>query len=127
MPRPKYRYRENIEGRQARIRHGKLSAEWNEASPFPPLYLLTDPDTADRIIGRGFAGSGMWSPQATVTLLDRVPGDLGGSVVRISLAPDQAKAAIACAVDALDDEFRRFVVPLELLKNAYVALFTEKR
>ena len=51
----------------------------------------------------------------------------GGTVVRVSLAPEQAKAAIACEVGALDDEFRRFVVPLELLKDAYVALFTEKR
>ena len=88
----------------------------------PPFFFLTDPETAASIAEGGFAGSGVYNPRSTVTLLDRVPGEMSGAVVRILLTPACAKEAMRRESSDPGEGFRRFLVPMDLLRNAYIIL-----
>jgi hypothetical protein len=88
----------------------------------PAFYYLTDPATAQKLADRGFADAGVWSHQSTVTLMDNVPGDTGGGILRVSLT--SSEGAAVCRHESSDpsEGYRKFLVPLELLTSAYVAL-----
>lgn len=114
------RRRELIEDHQDQVLAAKRASEWNPTGPQPVFYLLTEPDTARKIADRGFADAGVWSAQSTVTLLDHVPGDIGGGILRVSLPPAAAQEAMRREASDPGEEYRKFLVPLELLRDAYV-------
>ena len=95
-------------------------------TPAPGVfYYLTDPETAATIAHRGFEHSGIWSPHSTATLLDRVPSGMGGGIIRINLTPERALEALRLERSHEGEDFRRFLVPMELLRNAYITRLTE--
>ena len=89
------------------------------------FYLLTEPETAQKIADRGFLNAGVWSSQSTVTLLDQVPPDAVSGVLRVKLPPDAAQEALRREASDPGEGFRKFLVPLVLLKDAGVALAAE--
>ncbi len=86
------------------------------------FYYLTDPESAQRIADVGFAASGIWSPYSTVTLIDQVPGNAGGGILRVSLAPADAAETMRREASDPGEGYRKFLVPMNLLKYASVAL-----
>ena len=89
------------------------------------FYYLTDPESARRIADVGFAESGIWSPYSTVTLIDQVPGDTGGGILRIGLAPADAAETMRREASDPGEGYRKFLVPMNLLKYADVALVAD--
>jgi hypothetical protein len=89
------------------------------------FYLLTDPETADRIADRGFAGAGVWSQHAAVTLFDQPIAGSGGAVMRVSLTHEAARELQRHRVEGADDATQTFAAPLHLLENAYVVRIAE--
>lgn len=89
------------------------------------FFLLTDAETAQKVAHQGFAASGVWSPGSVVTLMNQVPGDRDGAIVRVSLAPELVPAAMRDEHSEPGADYRRFLVPLTLLRHAYLTLMTE--
>lgn len=89
------------------------------------FFLLTDPETAQKVADRGFVASGVWSPLSAVTLMNQVPRDSEGAIVRVSLAPELVPAAMRDEQSDPSADYRKFFVPLTLLRHAYVTLMTE--
>jgi len=86
------------------------------------FYYLTDPESAQRIADVGFAESGIWSPYSTVTLIDQVPSNTGGGILRIGLAPADAAETMRRESSDPGEGYRKFLVPMDMLKNASVAI-----
>ena len=86
------------------------------------FYHVTDPETARNIADRGFAGSDVWSAQSTLTLLDQVPRNKVGSVLRVSLPPELAAETMRRESSDPSEGYRKFLVPMELLRYADVTL-----
>ena len=86
----------------------------------PAFFYLTDPETAASIAAGGFAGSGVYNPRSTVTLLDSVPVEMSGAIVRVLLTPECTREAMRREASDPGEGFRRFLVPMDLLRNAYI-------
>ena len=86
------------------------------------FYFFTDPRTAEEIAERGFAHSHAWDPRSTVSLLDRIPHHMKGGILRVSLPTQESAEAIRLEASDHGEGYRRFLVPMELLRNAFVTL-----
>lgn len=89
------------------------------------FYVFTDPETADKVADRGFAGVGVWSDNATVTLFDQPLAGSGGAVLRVGLTQDAARELEKHLVDADAADGRTYAAPLSLLDGAYIARVSE--
>jgi len=89
------------------------------------FYYLTEPEDAQDIADNGFVGCGTWSPESTVSLLDRVPSHAGGGIVRVSLAPELVAETMHREASDPGVGFRRFLVPMEFLRGADVVRIHE--
>ncbi len=60
---------------------------------FTVFYYFADSEAAEQIATHGFEHSGVWTPESTVSLLDRVPEGIGGAVLRVSDTRERAGGA----------------------------------
>ena len=88
------------------------------------FFFFTDPSTAEEIAANGFANSDAWDPRSTVSLLDRIPPHMKGGILRVSLPAQEADEAVRLEASDHGEGYRRFLVPMALLKNAFVTLVT---
>ena len=86
------------------------------------FYYLTDYATAAKIAEVGFLHCGLYNRDSTVTLLDHVPGDMGGGIVRVSLPAAETDEALAREASDRGEGYRKFLVPMELLTHADVVV-----
>ena len=86
------------------------------------FYFFTDPHTAEEIAAHGFVSSDAWDPRSTVSLLDRIPSHMKGGILRVSLPAQEAAEVIRLEASDQGEGYRRFLVPMELLRNAFVTL-----
>ena len=90
--------------------------------PSPGVYYyLTDPASAASIAERGLRKSGIWNPLSTISLIDRLPPHTGGGVLRLVLTPEQSAQVERLEASDHGQGYRRFLVPMGLLRDAYIA------
>ncbi len=86
------------------------------------FYYLTDREIASRIADVGFLDSGRYDGASTVTLLDHVPPQMGGGIVRVILPEAETEAALHREASDHGEGYRKFLVPMELLTHANVVV-----
>ena len=86
------------------------------------FYYFTDADIAQEIAEVGFERSRAWDARSTVSLLDRVPRHMGGGILRVALPAEEAAEAARMEASDHGEGYRRFLVPMALLRNAHVTL-----
>lgn len=86
------------------------------------FYYLAEPATAEEIAEHGFEQSRAWDPQSTVSLLDSVPRHMGGWILRVALPAEEAAEAMLLEASDHGEGYRRFLVPMALLRSAHVML-----
>jgi hypothetical protein len=90
------------------------------------FFYPTDPHSAQQIADVGFAKSRVWTPQSTVSLLDRIPEGMGGAILRLSLGASETAEVLRLEASDHGEGYRRYLVPMELLKHAHVTLVREE-
>ncbi len=86
------------------------------------FYYFTDSATAKEITELGFENSQAWDPRSTVSLLDRIPPHMGGGILRVSLPPEESDEALGREASDHGEGYRRYLVPMSLLRDAAVTL-----